>query len=479
MAVKTRYISNLTLFYLLSLVTLTLFFELWRLILLVQLRDLAEGVPLAVLAGSFAVGWRFDFAVSSYILLPIVLLGSLPWLDISRNRYIRWFNLLLLYLLVAAAFFATLVDIEFFRAFNTRLNGMALQWNNTPGIAASMIWEMYPVVRYFLLYFVILWGFIAVVRHWLRDLVINRKPSPVLTNVLYLLPLLGLLLLGARGRVDVKTPLTWGAAYFCEYDFANQLALNPNFTFMRDVAYDSGKWRRAERLISGIYNPRAEHIVYGLLGIPDTTAIGGRMHRQVRFQPQNNDPANVILIIMESFGSSRIGCLNEQVPYDLSPHFDAMAEHSLLFTNFYSSGMHTSSGVFSTLYGAPIMLGRNLMKHMAGQNRFWGLPNILREHGYRTLFFVPHDPHVDNLQGFLKANGMTRVYAVADYDDDRRIGTWGVPDHVMFDYAYAFLSRIKDERFFATLLTVSNHGPWQVPDVPFAPLPDEIPGHKE
>ena len=42
-----------------------------------------------------------------------------------------------------------------------------------------------------------------------------------------------LLLIAARGRVTEKSPIRWGTAFFSEYTFANQLGLNPVFTFVQ------------------------------------------------------------------------------------------------------------------------------------------------------------------------------------------------------------------------------------------------------
>jgi phosphoglycerol transferase MdoB-like AlkP superfamily enzyme len=72
------------------------------------------------------------------------------------------------------------------------------------------------------------------------------------------------------------------------------------------------------------------------------------------------------------------------------------------------------------------------------------------------------------MQGFLMSNGMMRIYSVFDYASDEKLSTLGVPDHVMFDHAVEFIkSNHAGKRFFATLLTASNHGPWKIPDVPF------------
>jgi len=470
---RFRYISNVAFYFLTVAVTLSLFFESWRLLTLLQLRDRAVAVPFSVMAQSFFVGLRFDFVIACYITLPLSLLGMFPIVDISRSRMSRWVNNTLLFLLAAVSFYICLSDIEFFRFFNTRLNGMALEWSDTPRFVVTMIRETYPVIRYFLLFAIVLAAFVTVILRIQRVLVYSRPPSSNWLNLAYLPLVAAIMLLGARGRIEEKAPITWGEAYFSEYSFANLLALNPVFTFARDALYDAGNREQVAAAMAKIARPDATEITRRMLGLPvDDTLIDRRISRQVTFDEENPNPPNVILIIMESFGSRGIGCLHPSFPYDLTPRFDSLAQEGQLFTNIYSAGIHTYAGLMATLYGYPALSGGSVMKLFTSENSFWGLPSILRDHGYQTLFFCTHDPQFDNMQGFLMSNGMMRVYSLFDYAADEKLSTLGVPDHVMFDHAVEFIKENHaGDRFFATLLTASNHGPWKIPDVPFERVP--------
>jgi len=464
-----------------STVLLVAFFQLWRLIVLVASGDLAGSVPAGVLVQSFLVGMRFDIAIACYIALPITALGLFPFVDIVRNCVTRWTSFTLLIALGAIAFFVHLVDIEFFRFFNSRLNGTALLWSDSPDFALGMIWETYPVIRYLLLYVAVLCLFAILVFLLQRRLIVRGGRSPVPTNTVWLVGLLALFVLGARGRIEEKSPLRWGMAFFSTYEFANQLALNPVFTLVRDIVYDVGSREQVEELLAGIYDPEAETITRRLLGRPNmpTGDQDERIVSRVQFDSTAHDPPSVVLIIMESFGSIRIGALGGGSPYDLSPCFDSLAEQGILFSNIYSTGMHTYTGIVSTLYGYPPGFGKLLMKQAAGRAELWGLPHILNEKDYRTLFFTTHDPHFDNMQGFLMANGFERMYSMFDYGEEEKLSTLGVPDHIMFDNALETLRSYSGERFFATCLTGSNHGPWIIPDAPFDRVPKTDPKHSE
>ncbi len=450
-----------------------MFFELWRLLTLLQLRERAANVPADVIAQSFLVGLRFDFSIACYITAPLLLLGILPGIDVSRVRIVRWFNNLLLFVIAIVAFYICESDIEFFKFFNTRLNSMALEWNDTPGFVVTMLWESFPVVRYLLLLTVIGIVFIWLILRMQRTLLVKRKPSRSWLNLAYLPVIAAILVMGARGRLEEKAPLTWGEAYFSEHGFANLLALNPVFTFARDAFYDARSKEQVAKTMQSIVRPEAARVTRQMLGAPpDDSLLDRRLARQVTFDNENVDPPNVIVIIMESFGARGIGCLKPSFKYDLSPRFDSLAREGLLFTNIYSAGIHTYAGLMATLYGYPELPGFSIMKLFTSDNSFWGLPSILREHDYQTLFFCTHDPQFDNMQGFLMSNGMTRVYSLFDYPRDEKLSTLGVPDHDMFDHGIELIKRNHaGKRFFATFLTASNHGPWLIPDVPFEHIP--------
>ncbi len=284
-------------------------------------------------------------------------------------------------------------------------------------------------------------------------------------------------MLGIRGRIEEKAPLNWGQAYFSDYAFANLLALNPVFTFGRDLLYDSGSKHAVDRLMSELPVSGAYAKTAALLGIATSPAdtLTSRIVRPVRCENPSPDRPNVILILMESFASAGVGCLQTRVEQEVTPQFDSLTQHGVLFANFYSAGMHTYAGILGSLYGYPSVPGKSPMKQVTSQDNMWGLPSILGKYGYRTMFFTTHDPHFDNMQGFLKSNGVQEVFSLFDFDESQKFSTLGVPDHVMFDSALEEIRARNGRPFFAALLSGSNHGPWLVPDVQFNPLPDTIP----
>ena len=473
---KWKYVSASALFAVGAVILLVLFSELWRFLLLLFLNDQAANIPDSVLLNSFLIGLRFDLCIAGAAMLPIFIIAALPGIDISRSKITRRICRIILGILAAVIFIIHLIDIEFYGFFKVRLNGPALLWQDTPGDVFSLIWESYPVIKYMVLYILMLGSFLWLTSLLMKFILKKTRTTKTWVNLIYIPIILLLLALGAVGRIHRTAPMRWGLAFHSEYEFANQLTLNPVYTFMRDMFYDAGHREHIHALVKKIETPDADDIVRQMIGAPNAgeEQRDDRIVRHVRFEHQNPDPPNVIVIIGESFGSSKIGCLDGKFEYDLTPGFDSLVENGVLFTDFYSNGTHTCTGLFAVTTGIPHLFGRTMIKQVPGYNSFYALPAIFRDKGYETIFCTTQDPHFDNMQGFLRSNGIQTIYSQFDHDQSLVLGWLGVPDHVMFDQAYEQLRKRAEEKrkFFALLLTASNHPPCKVPDVGLEPLPE-------
>ncbi len=450
-------------------------FELLRGILLWRYLDMAVDIPSATLLRSFLVGARFDLTVTGYILAPVALFGLLPFIGLSDSRLMRGTAVIYLTVTGILAFFLNIVDLEFFRHFNTRLDHVALQWLDTPGMVAQMLWESFSVPLYLigLAILAALWYFIL--RTVTRRVFAGEKRTKWSTQLLLYPLMLSLTFLAIRGRVSYWSPINWGVAYFSPYHFANQLALNSAFTFIRDTFIENRE-RAIDREISEVMPiEKALARTEEMLGIRKDNILPGSLiaRREGGGAPRR---LNVIVIIGESLAANFLGCLDGT--YDLGPEFDRMADEGLLFTRFFANAGFTNNAVFSAVTGLPPLPGKPLMKRTEAQREFSGLASILRRRGYRTRFYVPHDPHFDNTQGFVIANGFETLISKEDYPADSVISSLGVPDGVMFQRALQDFDEI-EKPFFAMILTGSNHYPYICPDRPYPRVPEEDPNAKQ
>ncbi|NQU05352.1 MAG: sulfatase-like hydrolase/transferase [Calditrichaeota bacterium] len=462
-------------------------FELLRGIILLRYRHLSIDIPSAVLIKSFLIGFRFDLAITGYILAPAVIIGMLPRIGLAASKLTRRIIVIYLIIMAAVAFMMTIIDLEFYGAFNTRLNHIPLDYMDDYGTILKMAWEMSSTLLWVILWAIITFGFgYSLHRITLFSFRRVKRKSPLHQMIIYPL-VLGLLFLGIRGRVSYRSPLRWGMAYFSNYHFANQLALNSCFTFIRDTL-DSGI-REKERKESALIPPDEAWVeVRRLLGIELKDLLPGqtiarqespKLHpppltgRELKGGAHEPRPLNVVLIIMESFSAKLIGSCGGE---DLSPDFDLLVNDGLLFPRFYCSGGHTRNALFTIITGLPSLLGRqSYTKRSESQLPFAGLPMLLKERGYVNYSYVTHDPIFDNKRGFFISNCFDNVVGLYDYTSETELSSWGVSDEVLYGKALEDMDGY-EEPFLVMLEGSSNHPPFRIPDQPY---PRADPSHPD
>lgn len=121
---------------------------------------------------------------------------------------------------------------------------------------------------------------------------------------------------------------------------------------------------------------------------------------------------NVVLIFMESMSANLMEHFGSTKK--LTPFLDSLYLESLSFDHFYSAGIHTNHGMYATLYSFPAIMKRNAMKG-AVVPVYSGLPTVLKDNGYRNLFFMTHESQYDNMNAFLRTNGFDEIYAQENY----------------------------------------------------------------
>ena len=48
-----------------------------------------------------------------------------------------------------------------------------------------------------------------------------------------------------------------------------------------------------------------------------------------------------------------------------------------------------------------------------------GLPTILKEQGYRTMFFMTHESQYDNMNAFFRTNGFDEIFSQENYPSEK------------------------------------------------------------
>ena len=182
---------------------------------------------------------------------------------------------------------------------------------------------------------------------------------------------------------------------------------------------------------------------------------------------------NVIVIIVESLRSTETGYFGND--FGATPFLDKLAKDNLAFEQFYANSTHTVRGELSVLCG---VLDYSSGSPFSKRGKNLGIdciPKVLSDKGYETFWFHGNDRHFYSRDYFLPEVGFKHIFDKKKIQtaikSDAELG-WGVSDKDVLSFALKQLES-REKPFFAEVLTLTNHYPFN------ADLPDDIPTFDE
>lgn len=419
-----------------------------------------ESATFDTITTALAKGIWFDNVITCYIsILPLFVLLVLGFCKQLNKISIKIFNFY--YIILFGLIFAiSASDIPYFNYFFKHLNASIFNWKEEGGSALQLVLQEPSYYMYFFIFVIALVLFSIIIIRTGRITLKQEQGKLSKKQYSIYIPIsiiaIGLCLLGIRGRVG-ESPIKTSQAYFCNNSFLNQLGLNPTFFLVRSILENSKKHIRANHLMK---DEEALSIVQNELNIRCDKEAHFPILRNINGCEENKD-INIVLILMESMSAEFLSMKDG----NLTPYLNELIKESYYFENFYSAGTHTNQGVAATLFGLPSLFDKNMMKNVE-ITKCQGIPRILRERGYQTSFFVTHESQYDNMNAFLLENGIQRMYAQEDYPASKVVNGYGVQDDYLFEYAMDRITEQSKQKapFFATILTISNHPPYIVPE---------------
>jgi len=469
---------------LLSGLVLMVLYTLLRVALLVYNREMIDNSPASTFVEALFNGLRFDLRLTVYLIIPMLLALFSKRAMAARGWFRAWLTIV-----ASITLFLGLMEMDFYREFHQRLNGLVFQYiKEDPKTVLSMLWYGFPVVRYLLAWAAVTWILSLVFkgvdrltrprREFSVSSSSNRSVAPWYTRIGVFVVCLLVAVVAARGTLRQGPPLRWGDAYTTDSNFANQLGLNGTLSLVA-AAKSRMSEDRDNIWKATLPQPLAQQTVRDMLLTAndklvdaDTAAV-----RRDSFPPAENTLPirNVVVILMESFAGHSVGALGSDA--NITPYFDKLSKEGLLFDRFFSNGTHTHQGMFATMACFPNLPGfEYLMQTPEGSHKLSGLPQLLSARNYDDVYVYNGDFAWDNQSGFFSNQGMTTFIGRNDFVNPVFSDpTWGVSDQDMFDRgAQELKAREGGKPFYALLQTLSNHTPYALP----ADLPVErVTGH--
>jgi phosphoglycerol transferase MdoB-like AlkP superfamily enzyme len=414
---------------------------------------------------AFRRGLEFDSAALCWIASLPALLLSISYFFNHKIKNIHAIGVYTFLILELIYFFVCIANIPYFSQFGNHLNKNALLWTENPEFIIGMIFGSFSYWKYLVIYILIAFVFTRIyLRFYIafKFSVSEIKNTKPIFKWLSFFVLWGVIMIGARGRITDRSAIHEGLSIVSQNSFINQVAINPNFIFWKSLFYS--KAQKPYSIPKNINEQLAATRTY--LSIKTTFApnIDRVIDDSLRAK------YNFVIVVMESMSLFKMGYYNGK---KLTPNLDLLIKESVFFNNFFSSGIHTFNGLFSTTTGYPSVFAEKSMKSYVKKS-FSGLGPLLNKLGYESYFYTTHDPHFDNMEGFFKVNKFDYFISQYDFNFNQAVSSLGVPDHLLFDKLMEVQEKRKTNKpFLAVLMTASDHGPWKIPEgIDFVPTSD-------
>ncbi|MBN1251312.1 MAG: hypothetical protein JXR51_11960 [Bacteroidales bacterium] len=214
-------------------------FTVFRAILFLTNLELVNAIgedKLNLVLMSFLMGLRFDIVISGYLLFIPFLTFSILFVAKKKSNIIMQIMFYFIFVMFTIAFVICAIDIPYFNQFFSRFDVSAFQWIESPSFVFKMIIQeprywfiLIPFSILIVLFFI---GLKRIFNKFKFDK--NRYfTSGIILKIFFSLLFAAIMFAGIRGRLQKKSPIRVGTAYFSNNPFINKAGLNPVFTFLR------------------------------------------------------------------------------------------------------------------------------------------------------------------------------------------------------------------------------------------------------
>ena len=415
-----------------------------------SLQGTMQGMIWPMLKGSLV----FDTAGIMYLCAIYMVLLMFP-LHFKEKKWFYRLTKIILVVMVSIGIMANLVDTVYFPYTGCRSTLKVLdEFSNEGGgqivsiILKSLLSNWYLVILY--IFFV--WALCKLL----------TIPATLRYRKTYLYYIFRTLCLGVSGLCIVAgirgglahniRPITMSNAYRYVNTPAQAAAiLNTPFCVIRTMGNEDMKVPEyfSERELNDIYSP---------VIIPDSTAV---------FTPKN-----VVVFILESFGSEYIGAMNPGTEdiHDCTPFMDSLIERSLTFDVSLANGRKSIDAMPSVLSGIPMLKDHLFLTPTMMQKEISGLAKELGTKGYYSAFFHGADNGSMGFQAFSRVIGYNDYFGMEEFLKKPQYGGsasfdgyWAIWDEEFLQYMCDEINSFS-EPFVVSAFTASSHHPYNIPE---------------
>lgn len=399
-------------------------------------------------------GLSLDLSMSLYLVcIPFLMVWASFWFPVTRAW--TWTYLRIIAFCLSLVF---VVDTSLYEFWQFKLDASCLQYLSTPTEAMASVSAVYILIR------IIVWAITGYAIAWTyrqtafrlwKDVFPVLPMKQRIAGSLVMLLSIPAIVIGIRGGVSESTTNV-GQVYYSSNQYLNHAAVNPLFSFISSL----GKF--------------GDYIVeYNFLPDTECEQVARTIYHTESDQPTPllaTRRPNIVLVIMEGCGGQFTHIGKRE---DITPNLNRYCREGVFFSECYANSWRTDKGCVSILSGYPAFPVTSVMKIPEKSRTLPSIAKSLTKIGYETEFLYGGDINFSNMKSYIMGTGYNRLKWKNDFDfSEQNTAQWGVRDDIVFSRLYDdILSEKGDKPWMKTLLTLSSHEPW---DVPEQKLPDKV-----
>ena len=439
-----------------NIALLMLIYTLMRLCLYFAFPHLFRGTEASHVIEMMLGGMRFDLTAILYLSSAYLLLTLLPLPEFVRNKTVFFYiEKLICYIPNALGIIINCIDMPYIPFSGRRMTMSVFREfahdKNIGEIILQGMGDYWFVTVFGILMLAALWHFF---RRPVLPIAPNRKKYYIIETAILLISAY-FIVIGIRGGFGRWTrPITISnAMQYVNRPNETALVLNTPFTLMMSgearTYQDPHYFQRGQLsfICSPIHDPGNNKVTF------------------------RKEKPNVVVIILESFGTEYIGFYNHNLDdgtyQGYTPNLDSILMRSVTFEHSFASGRKSIDAMPSTLSSIPMMIEPYITTQYS-TNTVSSIPDVLKFYGYHSAFFhgapngsmgfqaYSRSAHFDNYYG------MREYYADPHTDNRAFDGTWAIWDEEFLEYYCHKMTELR-EPFCTAVFTASSHHPFRLP----------------
>ncbi len=424
-----------------------IFFFLERLIFLIHYSERISHLGINEIISTFWHALRLDFSMAAYIsaipaivYITFLFLPSVKFPKIIAKTYVVFFVIV----------FSTIgiSNLNLYREWGSKINFRALDMAISAPKEAIASTSSSPVIPMFSILFAYMIFSVFLSNKVILYQIADRTKSLVVKATLSIL-VLSTLFLAIRGGWQLS-PINQSMSYFSSEPLLNHAAVNTEWNLIQDILnnkfgndnpYKYYSVEEARKIVAGLFKRPTEATSQVIL----------------------SDRPNIVFIILESFTARLVEDLGGEK--GVSPNFKKLVSEGILFENIYAASGRTDKGVVATLSAFPSQAIRSIMKQNEKQERLPAISQELVKNGYTSSFYYGGESEFFNMKSYILSHGYQKMVDQHSFDLKDMNSKWGAYDEKVFSKNLADLDQAK-QPFFSTILTLTNHEPFELPTEP-------------